>query len=282
MLTLLCLSRARVVNLPPLAEDSLANILKRAEETQGVSCEGAARTLLVKGSGGDARRMLNRFETLSAEALDQNENVISEARVKDFLKKDTSYKYDKAGDEHYNLISAFIKSMRGSDPDAALYWAFRMIESGEDPRFLLRRMTIFASEDIGNADPRALQVAISGFEAFDRLGMPEGKIPLTQVVTYLACAPKSNRSYKAMKLVEQIVKENPNAQVPLKLRNAPTELMKDMGYGAEYKYPHDHEYGHVAGEQYLPNELLGQSFYEPSESGYEKSIKERHNWYKNR
>ncbi|MEZ4754730.1 MAG: replication-associated recombination protein A [Bdellovibrionota bacterium] len=276
------LSRARVVNLPALTESSLENILMRAEAAQDVACEAEARDLLVRGSGGDARRMLNRFENLSVEALDSGEAKISKTRVKEFLKRDASYKYDKVGDEHYNIISAFIKSMRGSDPDAALYWAFRMIESGEDPRFIFRRMTIFASEDIGNADPRALQIAVSGAEAFDRLGMPEGKIPLAQVVTYLACAPKSNRSYKAMKLVEEIVKANPHLPVPIKLRNAPTELMKDLGYGAEYIYPHDQEYGHVAGEQYLPDELKGQSYYEPSENGYEKTIKERLNWYKNR
>ncbi|MCB0318554.1 MAG: replication-associated recombination protein A [Bdellovibrionales bacterium] len=276
------LSRARVLCLPSLSNESLLDILLRAEKVQKVNCTKEARELLVASVGGDARRLINRFELIADEVLSSKKEKVTKEDIAAYLKNEVNLKYDKAGDEHYNLVSAFIKSMRGSDPDAALYWAFRMLESGEDPRFLFRRMIIFASEDIGNADPRALQIAISGADAFDRLGLPEGKIPLAQVITYLACALKSNRSYLAMKHVEQVVKDYPNLPVPIKLRNAPTELMKDIGYGEDYKYPHDFEYAHVAEEAYLPKEIAEKSFYNASDNGYEKSIKDRLLWFKHR
>jgi putative ATPase len=190
--------------------------------------------------------------------------------------------YDRNGDEHYALISAFIKSLRGSDADAALYWGFRMLESGEDPRFLLRRMMIFASEDIGNSDPRALQIALTTSEAFDRIGFPEGKIPIAQCITYLATAPKSNRSYVAMHRALEAIRRHPNAAVPLHLRNAPTGLMKELGIGMGYQYPHDAERGYVAGVEYLPTSVEGTPFYEPSERGYEKNISERLKMLKDR
>jgi len=186
----------------------------------------------------------------------------------------TPLRYDKAGDEHYNVISAFIKSMRGSDPDAAVYWMMRMIEAGEDPLFIARRMVIFAAEDIGNADPQALQVAVAAKDAFHFIGLPEGRIPLAQAVTYLASAPKSNASYKAMLAAAEDVRQHGALPVPLHLRNAPTPLMQDLGYGKDYKYAHDYE-DHFVEQEHLPKELLGKRYYAPSESGQEKQIKER-------
>ena len=182
--------------------------------------------------------------------------------------------YDKAGDEHYNVISAFIKSLRGSDPDAALYWMMRMLEAGEEPLFIARRMVIFAAEDIGNADPRALQVAVAAKEAFHFIGLPEGKIPLAQAVTYLASAPKSNASYKAMLAAAEDVRDHGTLAVPIHLRNAPTKLMKNLGYGKDYRYAHDYP-DHVVAQDHLPEELAGKKYYAPTESGYEKQIKER-------
>ena len=165
--------------------------------------------------------------------------------------------------------------MRGTDPDAALYWGCRMIEGGEDPRFLLRRMMIFASEDIGNADPRALQLAVAASDAYERLGLPEGKIPIAQCITYLASAPKSNRSYMGMRKVQAAIKEHPRAQGPLHIRNAPTQLMKSLEYGKGYQYPHNSDGGYVDGEVYLPEELQDERFYEPSSYGLEQKIKEK-------
>ncbi|MBI4126899.1 MAG: replication-associated recombination protein A, partial [Deltaproteobacteria bacterium] len=175
----------------------------------------------------------------------------------------------------YNVISAFIKSMRGSDPDAAVYYLARMLEAGEDPLFCARRMVIFASEDISNADPQAIQVAIACMQSFDFVGMPEGWIPLAQCATYLASAPKSNASYHAYKLAKRDVEEHGVLPTPLHLRNAPTKLMKELGYGKEYKYAHDFENHFVPGEQYLPDKLKGKRYYEPTDNGYEQRIAER-------
>ena len=181
--------------------------------------------------------------------------------------------YDRAGEEHYNVISAFIKSMRGSDPDAALYWMTRMVEAGEDPLFIARRMVIFASEDIGNADPRALQIAIAVKDAVDFVGLPEGVIPLAQGVTYLASAPKSNASYIGMHRAREDTRELGALPVPLHLRNAPTPLMKGLGYGKDYRYPHDFE-GGVAEQDFLPDQLIGKEYYQPTERGFEARLKE--------
>jgi putative ATPase len=182
--------------------------------------------------------------------------------------------YDKAGEEHYNVISAFIKSLRGSDPDAALYWMMRMIEAGEDPLFIARRMVIFAAEDIGNADPQALQVAVAAKDAFHFIGLPEGRIPLAQAATYLATAPKSNASYMAMLAAAKDVEEKGTLAVPLHLRNAPTPLMEKLGYGKDYKYAHSYP-DHIVEQEYLPQELKGKRYYAPSDSGQERQIKER-------
>ena len=182
--------------------------------------------------------------------------------------------YDKGGEEHYNVISAFIKSMRGSDPDAALYWLARMLEAGEDPLFIARRMVIFASEDIGNADPQALSLAVAVKDAFHFVGLPEGWIPLAQGVAYLAAAPKSNASYRAYGEALEDVRKKGALPVPLHLRNAPTGLMKDLGYGKGYLYPHDREAGVVA-QSYLPDALAGREYYRPKEAGFEKTIQQR-------
>jgi putative ATPase len=183
--------------------------------------------------------------------------------------------YDKTGEEHYNVISAFIKSMRGSDPDAAIYWLMRMVEAGDDPLFLLRRMIIFASEDVGNADPRALEVAVAADAAFRRLGMPEGMFPLSQATLYLATAPKSNACTTAWQEAQAAVREGGALPVPLKLRNAVTRLMKDEGYGQGYRYAHAEAGGVAAGEVYLPDELADRRFYHPTDRGYERMIGER-------
>jgi len=185
-----------------------------------------------------------------------------------------SFRYDKDGEEHYNVISAFIKSLRGSDPDAALYWLMRMIEAGEDPLFIARRMIIFASEDVGNADPQALQVAVAAKDAVHFVGLPEGRIPLAQAVTYLATAPKSNASYKAMLAAAKDVEDRGALPVPLHLRNAPTPLMEKLGYGKDYKYAHNFP-EHIVEQEHRPKELSGRKYYSPSDSGYEKQIQER-------
>jgi putative ATPase len=194
--------------------------------------------------------------------------LVEEARQQKALR------YDKAGEEHYNVISAFIKSMRASDPDAAIYWMMRMLDAGEDPLFVARRMIVFAAEDVGNADPRALQVAVAAKDAFHFVGMPEGRIPLAQAATYLASAPKSNASYRAMLAAAAAVDRHGALPVPLALRNAPTPLMKGLGYGADYRYPHDYA-GGVVPQQCLPDRLADATFYEPTERGEEAAIRAR-------
>lgn len=216
---------------------------------------------------------LNALEAAATLAQAQGQNQIDLPKLQEALQK-TPLRYDKAGEEHYNVISAFIKSMRGSDPDAALYWMMRMLEAGEDPLFIARRMVIFAAEDIGNADPQALQIAIAAKDAFHFVGLPEGRIPLAQAVTYLASAPKSNASYKAMLAAGEDVQEYGALAVPLHLRNAPTPLMRNFGYGKDYKYAHDYE-EKIVDQQHLPEELRNRRYYTPADSGYEKTLQER-------
>jgi putative ATPase len=182
--------------------------------------------------------------------------------------------YDKAGDEHYGVVSVFIKSMRGSDPDAAVYWMTRMLEAGEDPRFVLRRMVIFAAEDVGNADPQALVVATAALTAFELVGLPEGVLPLTQAVTYLALAPKSNRALTAYGAARKLVREHGTLPVPARYRPGSTAIDRAMGHGQGYKYPHEFE-GHYVPEDYLPDALVGERIYEPSDSGFERELRER-------
>lgn len=274
------LSRCRVYRMEPLSEQELNTILDRALERDEFLCQHKvsiteeARNILLKLSAGDARNVLMALELAAqlASPNEKGERVIDRPLIEEALQRRTLL-YDKKGDYHYDTISAFIKSVRGSDPDAAIYWLARMLESGEDPKFIARRLIILASEDIGNADPHALMVATSGFTAVDYIGMPEARIVLAQVTTYLASAPKSNASYLAInEAMEDVRNEVPGA-IPLHLRNAPTKLMKDFGYAAGYKYPHD--YGGFVGQEYFPPEAKKRVYYKPTENGVEKRIRER-------
>ncbi len=248
------LSRARVLRLEPLSEDALATLVRRAveQELKDVELPEASLKILVARAEGDARRALNALE-LAASISD--EGFVTEQVLEQALQSKTLL-YDKAGEEHYNIVSAFIKSLRGSDADAAVYWMARMLEAGEDPRFVLRRLVIFASEDIGNADPMALTVVIAAHRAYEFMGMPEGVLPMTQAALYLARAPKSNEALTAYAEARRLIAEHGALPVPQKLRNASTKLMKQMGYGRGYKYPHDFEGNYVEGESYLPDELV--------------------------
>lgn len=271
------LSRCKVLVLNPLTDGEITAILRQAlnDPDRGLgklelAVSDEALAFMAEQAQGDARIALNTLET--ATRLAKNGQIDLDAVREAAQKK--ALLYDKGGEEHYNVISAFIKSMRGSDPDGALYWLARMIEAGEDPLFILRRMVILASEDIGNADPRALQIAVAALQAFQLVGMPEGRIILGQAATYLATAPKSNASYAGIDAALAEVRKSGALPVPLHIRNAPTRLMKDLGYHAGYKYAHDFEAGHVS-QEYLPEKLLGRKFYAPRGHGYEKTIKER-------
>ncbi|MEQ8203587.1 MAG: replication-associated recombination protein A, partial [Smithellaceae bacterium] len=205
--------------------------------------------------------------------LPEEERIITRKTAEETLLK-KALLYDKNGEEHYNLISAFHKSLRGSDPDAALYWLGRMLNAGEDPLFIARRMIRFASEDIGNADPRALEITIAAQQAFHFIGLPEGELALAQAAVYLATAQKSNSLYAGYGRVKEIINKTGYLPVPLHIRNAPTKLMKELDYGKNYKYAHDYDDAYIP-QEYLPDKLQGQKFYYPKESGYEKTIKER-------
>src|SRR5271170_7580459 len=262
------LSRARVLVLNPLSDDAIATIIRRAMSdperglgTSGLTLNDDARAELVRLSSADARKALNTLEIAAELAQQAGSKQILTAHISEAAQH-KALLYDRAGEEHYNVISAFIKSMRGSDPDAALYWMTRMIEAGEDPLFVARRMVIFASEDIGNADPRALQIAIAVKDAVDFVGLPEGVIPLAQGVTYLASAPKSNAAYRALLAARADVKGQGALPVPLHLRNAPTPMMRRLGYGEDYRYPHDYEGARVL-QEYMPEKLSGQRYYHP-------------------
>ncbi len=274
------LSRTRVFDLRPLETGELRLLIERAivDEPRGIghvphTIDDDAIDAIAEHARGDARRALSALELASDFAQSAGVEQVTVAIIREALATQTLL-YDKSGEEHYNVISAFIKSMRGSDPDAAIYWLMRMLEAGEDPSFVLRRMLIFASEDIGNADPRALEVAVSADGAFRRLGMPEGIFPIAQCCAYLATAPKSNASYRAWQAAQDDVREHGALPVPLKLRNAPTQAMKSWGYGEGYRYPHD-ESGFSAGETYLPERLAGRRYYHPADRGYEARIRER-------
>ncbi|RCK71703.1 MAG: ATPase, AAA family [Ignavibacteriae bacterium] len=284
------LSRCRVYTLEPLSKAELIKILNQAikkdeylkQEKIKYSDEVVEHLILL--SGGDARIMLNGFETAVkiAKVDKSGEKVLNKKLIESVFQKKV-VKYDKTGEEHYNIISAFIKSIRGSDPDAAVYWLARMLEAGEDPKFIARRMIILASEDIGNADPYALTLATSCFTAVDYVGMPEGRIILAQTATYLASVPKSNASYRAIEDAIEDVRNLSNEAVPVHLRNAPTKLMKELGYGEDYKYAHDYDKNFVE-QQYLPDNLKDRIYYKPTDSGREKTLKERLNqlWKKKR
>jgi putative ATPase len=273
------LSRARVLVLEPLAEEDLASLITRALQdserglgAQELTLDSETLTQLVRFAAGDARRALGTLEVAAELALNAGRHAITTMDVTEAAQH-RALRYDRGGEEHYNVISAFIKSMRGSDPDAALYWMTRMVEAGEEPLFIARRMVIFAAEDVGNADPRALQVAVAVKDAVDFVGMPEGIIPLAQGVTYLAAAPKSNASYRAMMVARADTRERGPLPVPLHLRNAPTPLMRSLRYGEDYKYPHDYE-GAVADQAYRPPELEGKRYYFPTDRGYELTLRD--------
>ena len=275
------LSRCKVFRLDALTEPDLVRLLRRAlaDEAHGLgarqlSAEDDALSAIARAAQGDARRALSTLEALAEHMGTTHETVLTRALVAS-AEEHAPLLYDKSGEEHYNVVSAFIKSMRGSDPDAAVYWMMRMLQAGDDPLFVLRRMLIFASEDIGNADPRALLVAVAADQSFRRMGMPEGLYPLAHAAVYLACAPKSNAVNAAWHRAKALVDERGALPVPKKLRNAVTPLMRDEGYGAGYKYAHDFDGGIVPGETYLPDELVGESLYEPTERGEEARIKAR-------
>lgn len=282
------LSRCKALVLEQLSADNIktiiTNTLSNKERGLGnlkIAIDDDAFNFIVELSHGEARVALNTLESaLILMSPDKKDKRRITLKVAQEAMQRKALLYDKGGDEHYNVISAFIKSMRGSDPDAAVYWLARMLEAGEDPLFIARRMVIFASEDIGNADPSAVQVAVAVKDAFHFVGMPEGWIPLSQGVTYLASAPKSNASYKAYLSALEDVKEKGALGVPLHIRNVPTPLMKDLGYGKGYKYPHNHG-GHIE-QSYLPEELQGKEYYKPTENGFDKEIKERLASYKAR
>ncbi len=272
------LSRCKVFRLEPLTEEELAGLLERAlrDEVRGLgrrnlAVDGAALRDIARSAGGDARRALSTLETV-ADYLESTGGREIAVETVAAAESHRPLLYDKSGDEHYDVVSAFIKSMRGSDPDAAIYWMMRMLEAGDDPLFVARRMLIFASEDIGNADPRALTVATSADAVLRRVGMPEGTYALAQACLFLASSPKSNASTVAWHRARDLVIERGSLPVPKKLRNAVTKLMKEEGYGAGYQYPHDHDGGVVAGEQYLPDEIASERFYEPTDRGEEARI----------
>jgi putative ATPase len=276
------LSRARVLVLEPLWPGDLRQILdealgdtERGLGQENLDCPSDVLDLIAREARGDARRALATLEAAAAVPVPDGEGVkhLDHKSVEEALAR-RALLYDKAGDEHYGVVSAFIKSMRGTDPDAAVYWMARMLEAGEDPVFVLRRMVIFASEDIGNADPRALSVAVSALDAFRLVGLPEGVLPMTQAVLYLASAPKSNTALTTYAAAKADVDAHGALPVPARLRNAVTPLGRNMGFGAGYQYPHDFT-GHYVVEEYLPESLRGRRYYEPTDSGHERLIKER-------
>jgi len=270
-------SRVRVFVLEELSKNDLQNILNYAltkdEFLKSQKINFVDSEFLFFVSGGDARILLNILEACILQEIEKDEINISKEVIENVIQR-KNILYDKAGEEHYNIISAFIKSIRGSDPDAAVYWMARMLEGGEDPLFIARRMVVLASEDIGNASPNALLLAEATFSAVHKIGMPEARIILSQCATYLASSPKSNSAYMAIDSALSDARNYPQYKVPLNLRNAPTKLMKELGYGKEYKYPHSFENNFVA-DNYLPEELNNKQYYLPSENGNEKTIKER-------
>ena len=276
------LSRCRVFTLEQLSEGDVAAIVQRAlaDPDRGlgriaVEIAEEAAAMLVNVANGDARVALNGVETAVHATVPDADGVrrVDLKTVEDALQR-RSVLYDRAGDQHYDTISAFIKSVRGSAPDAALYWLGRMVEAGEDPMFIARRLVILASEDIGLADPAALSLAVAAQQAVHFIGMPEGRIPLAEATVYLAMAPKSNSAYAALNRAMEDVRKSRNDPVPLHLRNAATGLMSRMGYGKEYKYSHDYE-GHFTPQEYLPASLQGRRYYEPSQEGLEAEMKRR-------
>ena len=264
------LSRARVYVLKPLDKAALLQVIERAVAALDVSITPAGRELLIELADGDARRLLNILETVAQLA----DGAIDDALIGQAAGARWR-RFDKGGDAFYEQISALHKAVRGSATDAALYWCCRMLDGGCDPRYIARRLIRMASEDIGNADPRALQLTLAAADAYDRLGSPEGELAIAQAVLYLASVPKSNAAYGAFNAAMEHVRTTPSYNVPMHLRNAPTGLMKGLGYGEKYRYAHDEEGAYAAGECYFPEELAGQCYYRPTERGLEARIKAR-------
>ena len=269
------LSRAAVYVLQALGDDDLAQIVQRAQAIAAVpAMDTAATARLIAYADGDARRLLNTLETLAVAAAQQRRTAIDDAWLMQVL-GERLRRYDKGGEQFYDTISALHKSVRGSDPDAALYWLVRMLDGGAEPRYLARRLVRMASEDIGLADPRALRLALDAAEVYERLGSPEGELALAQCAVYLAVAPKSNAVYRAFKEARAFVKKDGTRPVPLHLRNAPTQLMKDLDYGTHYRYAHDEADAFAAGENYLPQGMAQPGFYRPVARGLELRIAEK-------
>ncbi len=270
------LSRAAVYVLEPLAAEDLDTLVSRAAggPLGGLEVEPAARRMLIDLADGDARRLLNALEVTAGAAADRGLRTIDAEFLRAALPA-TLRRFDKGGENFYDQISALHKSVRGSDPDAALYWMMRMLDGGTDPRYIARRVVRMAVEDIGLADPRALEIALAAAETYERLGSPEGELALAQAIVYLSVAPKSNALYRAFGAVRDFVGSDGSRPVPLRLRNAPTRLMKDLGYGSGYRYAHDEAGGVAAGETYFPDGMAAPQFYQPTDRGVEARIRER-------
>ncbi|MDG1973595.1 MAG: replication-associated recombination protein A [Flavobacteriaceae bacterium] len=275
------LSRCQVYTLNSFNKNDLELLLKRAiskdDQLSKKRIKLKETTALLRFSGGDARKLLNIFE-LIVNSFDKDEIILTDATVTSMIQND-NLNYDKSGDQHYDIISAFIKSIRGSDPNAAVYWLARMIQGGEDLKFIARRMIILASEDIGNANPTALVLANNTFQAVSIIGNPESRIILSQCATYLACSEKSNSAYKAINKAQQKVEETGNLSVPIEIRNAPTKLMKELGYGETYKYAHDYKNSFIK-QEFMPEKIKGEKLYEPGKNMRENSQRDylKKNW----
>jgi putative ATPase len=262
--------------LEPLSREELEQLLDRGcgLETEPFAVDPDARRMLIDLADGDARRLLNALEVVANAARDKQIAVIDNAFLRGALPA-TLRRFDKGGENFYDQISALHKAVRGSDPDAALYWMARMLDGGADPRYIARRAIRMATEDIGLADPRAIEVALAAAETYERLGSPEGELALAQAIVYLACAPKSNAVYRAYGAVRAFIEQDGTRPVPMHLRNAPTRLMKDLGYGDGYRYAHDEAEGFAAGETYLPDGVEGGQWYRPTDHGIEGRIAAR-------
>ena len=275
------LSRCQVFTLNPLGKAEMEAMMKQALEKdldlKKIQVELQETDALLRISGGDGRKLLNLLEIV-IDGINENPCVITDEKVMQIAQQKVAL-YDKSGEQHYDIISAFIKSIRGSDPNAAVYWLARMIEGGEDVKFIARRLVILASEDIGNANPNALLLATNCFEAVKIIGYPESRIILSQCVTYLASSVKSNASYEAINKAQALVKQTGNLPVPLHIRNAPTKLMKNIGYGADYKYSHAYD-GNFEAQEYLPEKLSGTKLYDPGKNPAEEKLREKlkQNW----
>ena len=270
------LSRCQVYILKDLEKDDLVKLLERGvkllEKNSSKKIEIQEQEALLRISGGDARKLLNALE-LSVHATDDDTVILTNKKVLSVIQQNLAL-YDKGGEMHYDIISAFIKSVRGSDPNAAVYYLARMLEGGEDPKFIARRLIILASEDIGNANPNALLLATNCFQAVNMIGMPEGRIILSQTTTYLAASPKSNAAYLAIGKAQSLVKKAGNLPVPLSIRNAPTKLMKQAGYGKDYQYAHDYDQ-HFVAQEFLPKEISGTKLYDPADNTRENELRKR-------